>query len=98
MLLQDAADQDSDLGEGGFADGPVDRGALADAGDEFGGDDFEFVVAHRLDGALVLGQSVVEADLVFVQAEVFAALGGGLHLFGQLDSSITSWVAMARLC
>lgn len=47
MFFQDAADHDSDFGAGGFADSPVDRGALADAGDEFGGDDFEFVVAHQ---------------------------------------------------
>ena len=57
-------------------------------GDEFGGDDFEFVVAHCLDGALVHGERAVEADFVFVQAEVFAALGGGLHLFGQLDQFV----------
>ena len=61
------------------------------------GDHLEFVVAHCLDGDLVLGQSVIEADFVFVQAEVFAALSGGLHLFGQLNSSITSGVVMARV-
>ena len=81
MLLQNAADNDSDFGSCGFADGPVDRGTLTDTGDEF-------VVAHCLDGALVHGQGVVEADFVFVQAEVFAALGGGLHLFGQLDQFV----------
>ena len=75
-IFQDAAEHVSDLGAGRFADGPVDCGTLADAGDEFGGDDFEFVVAHCLHGALVHGQGVVEADFIFVQAEVFAALGG----------------------
>ncbi len=41
-----------------------------------------------MDGALVHGQSVIEADFVIVQAQVFAALRGGLHLFGQLDQFV----------
>ena len=53
-----------------LADDPVDYDALSDAGDQLGGDDFEFVIAHRLDGTLVHGQGAVEADFVIVQAEV----------------------------
>ena len=77
-------------------DCPVDRDALADLGDEFGGDDCEFVAAHRFDGAVVRCERIVEGDLespavspnplrVVVQSEIDAALGGGAHLFGELD-------------
>lgn len=85
VFFHDAADHDSDLGAGGFENGPVDRCVLSHAGDAFGGDDFEFVVAHCFHGAFVHGERVVEADFVVDQAQIFAALGGGLHLFGQLD-------------
>ena len=37
-VFLDAADHHADFGAGGFADGPVDRDALPNAGDEFGGD------------------------------------------------------------
>ena len=58
---------------------------LPDLGDQFGGDDFELVVAHRLHGAFVGGEGIVKGDLVVGQAEVFAAFGGGVHFLGQLD-------------
>ena len=74
-----------------------DYDASSDTGDEFHGDDFEFVAPHRLHRALLHGLGVEDADFVFGQVQVFSALRGGLHLFGQLDSSSTSCVAMARV-
>jgi hypothetical protein len=98
VLVEDALHHHADLGLGALAEGPVDRYALADLGDQLGGDQLELGVAHRLDGGVVGGEGVVEGDLVVGQAELFAALAGGVHLFGErISSSITSWVAMARL-
>ena len=62
-----------------------DYDASSDTGDEFHGDDFEFVAAHRLHRGLVHGLGVEDVDFVFGQVQVFSALRGGLHLFGQLD-------------
>src|SRR5664279_4105717 len=46
VFVQDALHHDFDRGTGAFAERPVAGHALADFRDEFGGDDFEFVVAH----------------------------------------------------
>ena len=75
VFSEDALYHDFDFGAGAFAQGPVDGHALADLGDKFGGDDFELVVAHRFDGAVVGGERIVEGDFVVVQAEIDAALG-----------------------
>ena len=45
VFVQDPLHDDPDLGPGTFAEGPVDRGTLADLGDEFGCDDPELVIA-----------------------------------------------------
>ena len=46
VFVQDAFHHDLDLGSGAFAERPVDGYALADFGDQFGGDDFQFVVRN----------------------------------------------------
>ena len=99
MFVEDAFHHDFDLGAGAFAERPVDRHAFAHLGDKFGGDHFELVVAHRLHGAVVGGERVVEGDFVVVQAEIDAALGRRrpFPLASLISSSITSCVAMARL-
>ena len=71
VLSEDAFDHDFDLGSRALkarpllrirygAEGPVDRHGFADLCDQFGGDDFQFVVAHGFDGRLVGGQGIVE--------------------------------------
>ena len=85
VFVEDAFDHHADFCAGAFAQGPVDGDAFADLSDEFGGDDFEFVVAHGLYGGFIGGEGVVEGDFVVGQAEVCAAFGGGVHFLGQFD-------------
>ena len=85
MAVEDAFDEDADFGAGAFAVLPVDGDGFADLLDEFGSDDFEFVVAHDFFGAVVGGEGVVEGDFFVVEAEVFAAFGGGVEVFGEFD-------------
>jgi hypothetical protein len=46
-------------------------------GDQFRGDDFELIFAHRFDGAVVRSESVIEGDFVVIQTEIDAALSRG---------------------
>lgn len=62
VFVQDALHHDANLRAGAFPQGPVDGHTLARLGDEFGGDDFEFVVAHGLHGGFVGGEGIVEGD------------------------------------
>ncbi len=68
-----------------FAERPINGHALAHLGDEFGGDDLELVVAYGFHGGFVGGERIVKGDLVVGQAEVFAALGGGVEFLGEAD-------------
>jgi hypothetical protein len=78
VAVEDAFDEDADFGAGAFAVLPVDGDGFADLLDEFGGDDFEFVVAHGFFGAIVGGEGAVEGDFFVVEAKIFSALGGGV--------------------
>lgn len=59
MFLENSLYHHPDSGTRIFAYRPVNGHALADPGHEFGGDDFKFVVAHRLHCAFVGGKRVV---------------------------------------
>jgi prepilin-type N-terminal cleavage/methylation domain-containing protein len=65
---QDAPHHDDNPGAGALPHGPIDSNALADVGYQLGGDDFKFVDAHCLDGAIVQRQGVVKRDLVVVKS------------------------------
>ena len=67
MAAEDAFDEDVDFGAGAFTLLPVYGGGFADLLDEFGSDDFEFVVAHGFFGAVVGGEGVVEGDFFLVR-------------------------------
>ena len=85
MFVQDALHRHLDFGARAFAEGPVDGHALLYLGDEFGGDEFQFVVAHRGHGGIIRGESVVEGLLVIRQAHLFAGFGGGVEVLGEFD-------------
>lgn len=85
MAVEDAFDEDADFGPGAFAVLPVNGDGFADLLDEFGGDDFEFVVDHGFFGAVVGGEGVVEGDFFVVESKIFAALRGGVEVFGEFN-------------
>ena len=91
VFFLNAANHHTNLGTRGFTNGPINRDTLSDVGDQFGGDHFQFVAAHRLHGTVVHGQRVVETDLVLVQAQLLAAFGGFTQLFRQTGDKKGSW-------
>ncbi len=68
-----------------FAQRPVDANAPAKRGCEFSGQSSEYLVAHQLDGALVVAQGVIEGELVFVQPELVTPLQARLEILCHLD-------------
>ena len=48
-------------------------------------DEIQLVVAHRLHGAVVGGEGVVECLLLIRQPHLLARLGGGIEILGELD-------------
>jgi hypothetical protein len=91
VLAQDAADQAAQVGAGGFADSPVDGGVVADGLGDLAGDDAELGITEDINRAVVGGEGVVEGDLVFGEAERFAALAGLVHFLGQIDQRIDNF-------
>ena len=65
------------VGADAFFHCPVDGDAAVHRFDEVAGDGAEGGVAEDLDGAVIDAEGVVEGELVFGEAEGFAALGGG---------------------
>ena len=61
-----ATDEDADLSLCRFTKRPVNRHALPDLGDEFGGDHLQLVAPHGLHGALVGREGIVKGDFVVV--------------------------------
>lgn len=85
VLVRDTLDQHADLGPCPFAQRPTNGHALANPGDEFRGDDHQFVVAQSFYCGLVGGEAVVERNLVIRQSEIFTPLCRGFHVLGQGD-------------
>ena len=98
-IFQDAADHDTDFCPRTFAKRPVDGDAFANRDHQFGGDHLEFGDAHHLHGTLVHGQGVVESHFVVVQSQFCTAscTASRISFAKRMSSSMTSWVAMARL-
>ena len=61
---QNALDQHPHPGTGWLPAGPVNRHATAQAGQQLMSDQPELVVSHDLHRAFVLGQGVIESDLL----------------------------------
>ena len=95
-LVQDAFDDHPDLCAGTLSERPVDRHAFSDHLDQFGGDEFQFVVAHRLDGGFIGGQSVVERNFVIGKAQFFAAFGSGVHFLCQANQFLDHFMRRDR--
>lgn len=85
MAVEDAFYDDPDFRTRAFAQRPVNGHALAHLRDQLRRDDFEFVIAHGFHRALIRGQGIVEGDFIISQAEVLAALCGGIEFLGEAD-------------
>jgi hypothetical protein len=91
VLAEDAADGAAQVGADAFLDGPVVGHVAVQGYDQVAGDGAQGVVAEDLDGAVVDAQGVVEGELVFAEAQVFAALAGGAPCRASSISSAMTW-------
>jgi hypothetical protein len=80
--VQDSLYHHPDSRSGTFADGPVDRHTLSNLRDQLGCNDFQLIVTHRMHGAFIGRQSIVERDLVVTQTQLLASGGFPLGFRG----------------
>ncbi len=71
VLAQGTANQHSEPGLDAFFDGPVDAGIPAHAANQLSCDHRKLHIPQHVDCALVLGQSVVESQIVLGKSQLF---------------------------
>ena len=87
MLAENAFDQHPHSGPRRFPVLPIHGCAAFQAAQEFMGDDTEVVVAHHLDRTLVLGQGIVEGDLLLGSAPAERRIARSLRIRSTRDGS-----------
>jgi hypothetical protein len=84
VFTKDAFHQDTHAGARGVAVHPVHGNAALDTRDELMCDDAKLGLSHHVPRAVVLGERVVESDLLVRETGIFAPLVRGSRVLGQL--------------
>ena len=96
MASQDLADHHPNFCPRRFANGPVNRYALADLGHQIGCNHLQLVKTHCLHCRFVLRQRVVKTKLVLRQAQIFVSFIGIAHLAGQCEQLFDNFLGGNR--
>ena len=69
---------------------PIHGSVVFQIAQQLVGDDAELVVAHDLDCALVLGQSVIKGDFLLAEPFLLAASVSGTDVLGEVDQLLNN--------
>ena len=90
VLTENAFHQNPHPRPGRFPVLPIHGSVVFQIAQQLVGDDEELVVAHDLDCALVLGQSVIEGDFLLAEPFLLAASVRGTYVLREVDQLLNN--------